>query len=72
MKDIKVGVEKLTRLRRKMIEQTGESLLLSKHSIQLLALFLLIFVSYIRYIRLTSNKNKRDNQVYSLCKVTLI
>ena len=35
MKDIKVGVEKMTRNHRKMIKQTGDSLLLSKHSIQL-------------------------------------
>ena len=42
MKDIKVGVEKMTRNHRKMIEQMGDSLLLSKHSIQLSALFLLL------------------------------
>jgi hypothetical protein len=42
VKDIKVGVEKMTRNRRKMIKQTGDSLLLSKHSIQLSALFLLL------------------------------
>ena len=42
VKDIKVGVKKMTRNRRKMIEQTGDSLLLSKHSIQLSALFLLL------------------------------
>ena len=42
MKDIKVGVEKMTRNCRKVIEQTGDSLLLSKHSIQLSALFLLL------------------------------
>ena len=36
--------KKMTRNRRKMIEQTGDSLLLSKHSIQLLALFLLLSV----------------------------
>ena len=42
MKDIKVGVEQNTRSCRKMIEQTGDSLLLSKHSIQLSALFLLL------------------------------
>ena len=42
MKDIKVGVKKMTRNRRKMIEQMGDSLLLSKHSIQLSALFLLL------------------------------
>ena len=35
VKDKKVGVEKMTRNRRKMIEQMGDSLLLSKHSIQL-------------------------------------
>ena len=48
MKDIKVGVEKMTRNRRKMIEQTGDSLLLSKHCIQLSALFLLlsVFIMY--------------------------
>ena len=44
MKDIKVGVEKMTRNRRKMIEKTADSLLLSKHSIQFSALFLLISV----------------------------
>ena len=42
MKDIKVGVEKMTRNCRKMIEKTADSLLLSKHSIQLSALFLLL------------------------------
>jgi hypothetical protein len=42
VKDIKVGVEKMTRNRRKMIKQSGDSLLLSKHSIQLSALFLLL------------------------------
>ena len=42
MKDIKVGVKKMTRNRRKMIEQTGDSLLLSKHSTELSALFLLL------------------------------
>ena len=42
MKDIKVGVKKMTRIRLKIIEQTGDSLLLSKHSIQLSALFLLL------------------------------
>ena len=42
MKDIKVGVEKMTRNRRKMIEKTADSLLLSKHSIQFSALFLLL------------------------------
>ena len=45
MKDIKVGVKKMTINRRKMIEQTGDSLLLSKHSIQLSALFLLLSVT---------------------------
>ena len=45
MKDIKVGVEKMTRNRRKMIEKTEDSLLLSKHSIQLSALFLLLSAS---------------------------
>ena len=40
VKDTKVGVEKMTRNRRKMIKQTGDSLVLSKHSIQLSALFL--------------------------------
>ena len=44
MKDIKVGVEKMTRNRRKMIEKTADSLLLSKHSIQFSALFLLLSV----------------------------
>ena len=44
VKDIKIGVKKMTRNRRKMIEQTGDSLLLSKHSIQLSALFLLLSV----------------------------
>ena len=42
MKDIKVGVEKMTRNCRKMIKKTADSLLLSKHSIQFLALFLLL------------------------------
>jgi hypothetical protein len=42
VKDIKVGVEKMTRNRRKMIEKTADSLLLSKHSIQFSALFLLL------------------------------
>jgi hypothetical protein len=42
VKDIKVGVEKMTRNCRKMIKQTGDSLLFSKHSIQLSALFLLL------------------------------
>ena len=42
MKDVKIDVEKMTRNHRKMIEQTGDSLLLSKHSIQLSALFLLL------------------------------
>ena len=42
MKDIVVGVEKMTRRHRKMIEQTGDSLLLSKHSIQFSAIFLLL------------------------------
>ena len=42
MKDIKVGVEKMTRNRRKMIEKTADSLLLSKHSIQFSALFLVL------------------------------
>ena len=44
MKDIQVGVEKMTRNRRKMIKQTGDSLLLSKLSFQLSALFSLLFV----------------------------
>ena len=44
VKDIKVGVKKMTRNRRKMIKQIGDSLLLSKHSIQLSALFLLLSV----------------------------
>ena len=35
MKDKKVGVDKMNRNRRKMIEQMGDSLLLSKHSNQL-------------------------------------
>ena len=42
VKDIKVGVKKMTRNRRKMIEKTADSLLLSKHSIQFSALFLLL------------------------------
>ena len=42
MKDIKVGVEKMTRNHRKMIKKMGDSLLLSKHSIQLSTLFLLL------------------------------
>ena len=42
VKDIKVSVKKLTRNRRRMIEQTGDSLLLSKHSIQFSAIFLLL------------------------------
>ena len=44
VKDIKVVVEKMTRNRRKMIEKTADSLLLSKHSIQFSALFLLLSV----------------------------
>ena len=42
MKDIKVGVEKMTRNRHKMIEKMAKSLLLSKHSVQFSALFLLL------------------------------
>ena len=42
VKDIKVGVEIMTRNCRKMIKQTGDSLLMSKHSIQLSAVFLLL------------------------------
>ena len=52
VKDIKVGVKKMTRNCHKMIEQTGDSLLLSKHSIQLSALFLLLSGSS------TENKKK--------------
>ena len=39
---VKVGVEKMTRNCRKMIEKTEDSLLLSKHSIQFSVLFLLL------------------------------
>ena len=39
VKDIKVGVEKMTRNHRKMIEKMADSLPLSKHSIQFSALF---------------------------------
>ena len=56
MKDVKVGVEKMTRNHRKMMEQTGDSLLLSKHSIQLSALFLLLSAQARRKI-----KNKVNN-----------
>jgi hypothetical protein len=42
VKDIKVGVEKMTRNLHKMIKKTADSLLLSKHSIQFSALFLLL------------------------------
>ena len=42
VKNIKVVVEKMTRNRRKMIEQMGDSLLLSKNSIQLSALSLVV------------------------------
>ena len=42
VKDIKVGVEKMTRNHRKMIEKMADSLPLSKHSIQLSTLFLLL------------------------------
>ena len=45
VKDIKVGVKKMTRNPHKMIEKTANSLLLSKHSIQFSALFLLLSVS---------------------------
>ena len=44
MKDVKVGVKKMTKNRRKMIEKMADSLLLSKHSIQFSALFLLLSV----------------------------
>ena len=47
MKDIKVRVEKITRNRRKMIKKTADSLLLSKHSVQFSALFLLLSASHI-------------------------
>ena len=53
MKDIKVGVEKMTRNRRKMIEKTADSLLLSKHSIQFSALFLLLSGHIIQAISMT-------------------
>ena len=39
---VKVGGEKMTRNRRKMIEKTADTLLLSKHSIQFSAFFLLL------------------------------
>ena len=42
VKDTNVDVKKMTRNHPKMIKQTGDSLLLSKHSIQLSALFLLL------------------------------
>ena len=45
----KVGVEKMTRNCRKMIEQTGDSLLLSKHSIQLSGLQMAL--SHLRKIK---------------------
>ena len=56
MKDIKVGVEKMTRNCCKMIKQTGESLLLSKHSIQLSALFLLLSVSELSFDKIFFQK----------------
>jgi hypothetical protein len=42
VKDIRVGVKKMTRNRRKMIEKTADFLLCRLHSIQFLALFLLL------------------------------
>ena len=53
MKDIKVGVEKMTRNRRKMIEKTADSLLLSKHSIQFSALFLLLSATVLYIVKCT-------------------
>ena len=44
VKDIKLVVEKITRNRHKMIKKTADLLLLSKHSIQFSALFLLLSV----------------------------
>ena len=42
MKEIKVGVEKMPRNRRKMIQKTEDSLLCPLNSIQFSALFLLL------------------------------
>ena len=44
VKDIKVGVEKMSRNRHRMIEKTADSLLCYLHSIQFSALFLLLSV----------------------------
>ena len=57
MKDIKVGVKKMTRNRRKMIKKTADSLLLAKHSIQFSALFLLLsgfhFARYFQFPKIS-------------------
>ena len=63
MKDIKVGVKKMTRNRRKMIEKTADSLLLSKHSIQFSALFLLLSDCYL-HLRVWSEKTLFNQDIF--------
>ena len=58
MKDIKVGVEKMTRNRRKMIEKMADSLVLSKHSIQFSALFLLLSDSHFKVFIYGMKRNR--------------
>ena len=69
MKDIKVGAEKMTRNRRKRIKQMGDSLLLSKHSIQLSALFLLLSGCFLFFFLdlFSSGKFDQRNQKTGKC-----